>query len=92
MRLILVRHGESASNRRGEAQAFRVRRGEETEAEASASARSDELATEPTGDTFLTENGEEQVECFGRYWAPILERVAAKGKLRIFCSPMRRNL
>ena len=61
MRLILVRHGESASNRRGMAQAYSVGRGEQTEEEAAAAALRDELATEPNGDTHLTENGELQV-------------------------------
>jgi broad specificity phosphatase PhoE len=51
-----------------------------------------EAAAEPNGDTFLTENGHEQVEAFGSYWAPLLQHAAQRGKLRVFCSPMRRNL
>jgi broad specificity phosphatase PhoE len=33
-----------------------------------------------------------QVEAFGQYWAPILQKAAAAGKLHVYCSPMRRNL
>lgn len=54
--------------------------------------REDAARHEPNGDTFLTENGRVQVELLGAYWAPILTRAAGRGKLRIFCSPMRRNL
>eukprot|EP01043_Picozoa_sp_COSAG02_P071064 COSAG02_NODE_12837_length_1485_cov_1.712121_2_plen_213_part_00 len=63
-----------------------------SEAEALAWARADAATHEPNGDTFLTENGEEQVELLGLYWAPLLTRAAGQGKLRVFCSPMRRNL
>ena len=44
------------------------------------------------GDQPLTENGEAQAECFGEYWAPILEGPARAGKLHVFCSPMVRNM
>ena len=62
------------------------------EAEALAWAREDAISHEPNGDTFLTENGHVQAELLGAYWAPILTGAAGHGKLRIFCSPMRRNL
>lgn len=47
---------------------------------------------EENGDQPLTENGEEQAECWGAFWAPILEGKARAGALHVFCSPMERNL
>ena len=85
MRLILVRHGESASNRAEDARLLAERRGTNSAAEP-------ETGKGSNGDTYLTENGHAQVEAFGRYWAPILRDAASKGKLRVVCSPMRRNL
>ena len=94
MKLLLVRHGESASNRRDFARMLREGPDADDAAsqEATAWAAADEAAAEPNGDTFLTENGIEQVEAFGTYWAPILCQAAQRGNLRVVCSPMRRNL
>ena len=92
MRLLLVRHGESASNRRDFARMVHMAREGLTQEESEAWAREQKGESEPTGDTFLTENGHMQVEAFAEYWAPILQKSAAAGKLHVFCSPMRRNL
>ena len=64
MRLILVRHGESASNRRGAAGANVDACGAEQHWILA------EMAGEPNGDTELTENGEQQVEALGRCRQP----------------------
>jgi broad specificity phosphatase PhoE len=82
MRLLLVRHGESASNRRDDAQPHREARGEAAAA-VEADLEAAKLATEPNGDTLLTENGHAQVEAFGKYWAPLLRGAAKAGKLQV---------
>ena len=93
MRLILIRHGESASNRAEDVRILAEQRGDD---EAEGGGENPDLAPETgkesNGDTYLTENGHAQVEALGSYWAPILRSAAAKGKLRVVCSPMRRNL
>lgn len=81
MRLILVRHGESASNRREDVRILGEQRGDDAGTETEA----EREASDGTGDTYLTENGHMQVEAFGAYWAPILHMVASQGKLHVVC-------
>jgi broad specificity phosphatase PhoE len=51
-----------------------------------------EYSSQPNGDTTLTENGLEQADLLGSYWAPRLEKHVQRGKLHAFVSPMQRNL
>ena len=91
VRLILVRHGESMANRRDMELKTLTTEGGLTREEATKVAPS-MAHVEANGDQPLTENGEQQAECWGEFWAPILEGKARAGALHVFCSPMQRNL
>ena len=92
MRLLLLRHGESESNRRDYQYGSRVLSGELSALQGDEAKVAAEIAAEPNGDTQLTDNGLEQAECVGRYWGPVLRKPAAEGKLHVFVSPMLRNM
>jgi broad specificity phosphatase PhoE len=95
VRLMLIRHGMTKGNLRSARAAIQVAKGNitwEQMAEYEDKQKEGEGLNEWSGDTRLSNIGEEEAEALGAFWAPMMEHMVREKTLHVYVSPMQRCL
>ena len=92
MKVLIIRHGLTKSNVRDYEAGFRFPNNEEKQSEYKQKVREQQDARELSGDSVLTDVGEQEAVRLGQYWGPLLETTAKRNKLEVLISPMYRTL
>ena len=95
VRLMLIRHGMTKGNLRSARAAIQVAKGNitwEQMAEYEDKQKEGEGLNEWSGDTRLSNIGEEEAEALSAFWAPMMEHMVREKTLHVYVSPMQRCL